>query len=308
MSTKKGRKPLTTAYAIRSFVGHLEGTQKASLTIGSYRSDLETFNEFLKAGLSSKSVRLDQIQSRDLKVYSEFLSRMGLKTNTRRRKLLTVRRFLRYLTQRGKLKQDPGLELPAPYKVERIPATIDLKALLSAIQKLPTETIIQKRNRLLLWTLAESGCLVSEAAGLKSTQWVSTPEGPFLEIIGKSARKLPVSPALYQEVQTLQMVSNSSPRPSSFLFIGFNRFGPMGNAISPRGIELLVRHLAPVLGFPTLTPRMIRHSSVVQWHQEGLTQEQIRIRLGLKTDYAFRIYQPLFRSKKKTTSTVETLQ
>ena len=292
--------PLSTAYSLRSFVGHLEGTLKASHTIDSYRSDLVTFQEFLESGLGSKPVRLEQLTSQDLRQYSEYLVKRGLKTNTRRRKLLTVRRFLRYLTKRKKLRVDPGEQLPAPYKVERVPFTVELPRLLSAIRSLPVDSVLQRRNRVLLWTLVETGCLVSEAAKLQYEQWVSTPEGGLLQIEGKSRRVVKVSSDLYEAVQGLRKVGEGRSPGSgrSWIFFGFNKFGSLGAAISPRGIELLVRHFAPLLGSPELTPRTIRHSAVIQWHREGMKIAEIQQRLGLKTAYAFRSYRPLFREEK----------
>lgn len=289
-------KPISLPYAFRSFVGHLEGTQKAAHTIGSYKSDLATFQKFLEKGLSTRAVKLEQVTTQDLKRYGEFLSGMGLKTNTRRRKLLTVRRFLKYLSKRKKLRINPAEQMPAPYKVERIPVTVDIAALGPVIRALPTESVIQRRNRVLLWTLTETGCLVSEAANLRYSQWANTPDGAVLRMEGKAPRTIPVSPELMTAIEELKP-TEADGASDPHIFGGFNKFGPLGGSISPRGIELLVKHHSTKLGFPELTPRTIRHSCVIFWHREGLKQEEIQLRLGLKTAYAFRVYQPLFKKQ-----------
>jgi integrase len=69
---------------------------------------------------------------------------------------------------------------------------------------------------------------------------------------------------------------------------------PLDTPISDRAVELLTRAYAGSLGVPGLTPRAFRHSVVVLWNQRGLSRSDIRERLGLKTDYAFRAYEPLF--------------
>ena len=92
--------------AIKSFVGFLEGTHKSLHTIESYRSDLTTFRKFLEDGMAPQPVALHELQSSDLVKYHEYLRLLHLKTNTRRRKLLTVRKFFRYLTVRKKLAID----------------------------------------------------------------------------------------------------------------------------------------------------------------------------------------------------------
>ena len=81
-----------------------------------------------------------------------------------------------------------------------------------------------------------------------------------------------------------------------WIFSGFNKFGSMGGAITSRGIELLVRSHAGRLGYEELTPRTFRHTAVVHWFTEGLAREEIQRRLGLRTAYAFRIYEPIFQA------------
>lgn len=287
-------------YAIRSFLGHLEGTQKSVHTIRNYRSDLLSFRNFLQTGLGIDPVALFNVSRKDLEAYYAFLKAEGFKTNTRRRKLLTVRKLLKYLSKRKKIAIDVGRKLPAPHKVERIPATIDSASLIAAIRALPSETVLDARNRALLWTLTETGCLVSEASRIRYENWGQQTEGgqTTLYIDGKSARTIPVSRELYAAIQELRQRAGETQH----LFLGFNRFGPLGSAITPRGVEILVHSYAARLGFPELTPRTLRHSAVVRWSQEGMVRADIQKRLGLKTSYAFRVYDPLIKSSSKTTS------
>ena len=236
---------------------------------------------------------LDQITPRDLDRFHDHLVSQGLKTNTRRRKLLTVRRFLSYLVNRNKLPVELGKKIPTPHKIERVPFVVSSEKLVQTIQSLGRETLLDERNRVLLWTLAETGCQVSEVATLRFEDW-EVPEGaggqPLLQLNGKSPRALPVSVELRESVLGLKARAGGTP----YLFLGFNKFGSLGSAISPRGVELLVKFHAPKLGYPELTPRTFRHSAVLRWYQEGCSREEILKRLGLKTPYAFRSYEPLF--------------
>src|ERR1035437_2775169 len=100
------RGALTFAEASRSFVGHLEGTEKALLTIRNYRSDLRSFEEFLRTGLANRPVALQQVHPRDLTRYSDYLTAQNFRSNTRRRKVLTIRKFLAYLGRRNKIAPD----------------------------------------------------------------------------------------------------------------------------------------------------------------------------------------------------------
>lgn len=289
------RNPADFPYAIRSFIGYLEGTGKSLHTIQNYRLDLEAFQDFMTSGAGDRPLRLRDLNPRDLEHYHSWLKGQGLKNNTRRRKLLTVYRFLAYLSRRKKLPEEMGRKYPAPHKIERVPLTVPHPKLLEAIRALPCQTVLESRNRALLWLLAETGCLVSEVGRLRFEAFENRPSGAEFQnevrFDGKGARKVPVSSELLGAILEL----NGASDPERRVFEGFNKFGSLGTPISSRGVELLVRHSAPRLGFPELTPRTFRHSAVLQWFREGISRDEIQKRLGLKTQYAFRVFEPLLQ-------------
>jgi site-specific recombinase XerD len=282
------------ARALKSFVGYLEGTEKSAHTIKNYRLDLLAFQEFLESQQTATSPQdLTGLSSGDLDRFQDHLKELGLKTNTRRRKILTVRRFMVFLVNRGKLPTELGKKIPTPHKIERVPVTVSSDKLLESIRALPVETLLDERNRALLWTLAETGCQVSEVAQLRFEDWSNEKtvgDKLILRLRGKAPRDLPVSRELHEAIRTLQQRQKGE-----WIFTGFNKFGPLGGAISSRGIELLVKHFGPALGEALLTPRTFRHSAVVQWFREGCSRDEIQKRLGLKTAYAFRTYEPIFK-------------
>lgn len=285
------KKSVDFPYAIRSFLGYLEGTEKALHTVKNYRLDLLAFQDFLQNRLGPNPKALDQVVAEDLDRYHDFMRSQGLKTNTRRRKLMTLRRFLSYLAGRKKLPNDLGRTLPTPYKLERIPVALPADELMTAIRKLPDQTPFDLRNRVLLRTLLETGCLISELCKLRWSDWNLNGETarsqPWVEFAGKSPRRVQITTELLAwaaELKTHQRGENP------WVFLGFNKFGALGRPISPRGIEVLVKSCAPKLGFPDLVPRTLRHSAVIDWLKQGRSEREIQDRLGLKSDYAFRGY------------------
>ena len=156
-----------------------------------------------------------------------------------------------------------------------MPLTLPSEQLLTTIERLPRGTAIEERNRALLWTLAETGLQVSEVAALRFDDWTLSGGQGRLAVRGKFERELPVSGRLYEAVQGLRAGAKGE-----WVFPGFNKFGALGGAISPRGVELLVRHFGPALGSTELTPRVFRHSAVVRWFREGCSREEIQRRLG----------------------------
>jgi len=294
MPTKIQKKKITFPQAIRSFVGYLEGTQKSQHTIKNYSLDLAAFHDFIQSEYSGKLIQPVEISPADLARYRQFLQKRGFKINTRRRKILTVSQFLSFLAKRNKLSPVLAQKIPAPHKMERIPFTVPSLDLLALIKQLPSTVAIEARNRVLLWTLAETGCLVSEVIDLTFEQWTQNSVSQCqVELLGKSPRVIPVSAELMRAVQSLRDARSKGP----WIFLGFNKFGSLGGPISARGVELVVKAYGPRLGHPELTPRTFRHSVIIQWFSEGLAQKEIQTRLGLRTTYAFRSYETLISKK-----------
>lgn len=292
-SSKK--KEIHFPYAIRSFLGYLEGTQKSAHTIKNYQLDLLSFQKYLEqtegTELTFSLSLLENLVQNDLTRYHDFLMQKGLKSNTRRRKLLTIQKFLHYLVKRNKLTDELPRKILTPIKVERVPYTVDFGQLLAHIQSLPQATRLDQRNRLLLWTLAETGCLVNEISLLKFFHFSETGRYFQLEIPGKAKRTLSISKELYLAVIEFQIQEKKDSHTS--IFLGFNKFGSLGGPISPRGVELLVKQFSHQFGLGEFTPRTFRHSRVLAWFKENLPREEIQKRLGLKTAYAFRTFEPL---------------
>ncbi|MCC7440984.1 MAG: site-specific integrase [Bdellovibrionales bacterium] len=274
-------------------MGYLEGTGKSLNTIQSYRSDLAAFEAFL-TGRGRAGIRLAQLEPAILKEYLGALKAGGMRTNTRRRKVLTAHRFLRYLVGRNRLGAELGVKLPAPHKVERVPKVTPIERLRAAVLSLEPANPLQRRNRLLLRTLLESGCTVSEAARLSFADLDPSGSNASILFRGKAERRVPVPLELCREAEQLRVETGAAA--SAPLFTGFSKVGPLPGAITPRGVELLVEAHRARFGMPELTPRSFRHSRVLSWHREGVSRAEIQRRLGLKTEYAFRIYAPLLQA------------
>ncbi len=299
-AAKKPAKLVRTSFgsATKSFIGHLEGTSKSTHTIDAYRFDLNDFATFLQGqrGSSPRTIPDPRSLSRkDLERYHDWLRTQGQKANTRRRKLMTVRKFMHYLTARKKIDLDIGRRLPAPEKSERVPETIDLSQLVVALEKQPRSTPLGIRNFALLSVLIDTGAGVSEVAKLRWSM-VDLAAGT-IRFVGKAERDLKLRPATVSALTQLQQAAGDAD--SELCFVGYNRYGPIRIGkrplgITSRGIELLVKSLAGELGFGGVTPRVLRHSAVVEWYLNGADESEIQRRLGLKTAYSFRIYAPLF--------------
>ncbi|MGK5086923.1 site-specific integrase [Bdellovibrionota bacterium FG-2] len=290
MAQSQPRPHMGFAAASKSFQGHLEGTGKARHTIASYRLDLKRFDAFLSEsfpkGLGAGV--FEKMTPKTLEYFERHLVARGLKTNSRRRILLTVQKFLRYLSGRKKAPVELLKKMGAPERVQRIPKTVDWDKLHASLMAMSTGTLLEGRNRALLLTLLESGCQVHEL-GLLKREDVG---GCELNFQGKRARKFTLSKSLAKVLARLCKMSESDPKSSrsSWLFLGHNRYGALGGAVSPRGVELVLKDQGARLGFPKLTARMIRNSTMKYWVSQDVPPAQIKARMGLRGEHWLRMW------------------
>ncbi len=302
VNSKKNASDAEYLRAVRSFAGFLTGVGKSPATVEAYVRDLKTFRKYFSESLTRLTVE-------DLDPYPEFLKKEGFKLNTRRRQMLTVRSFLKFLKRRKKLKVDLAARVPSMDRSERFPHTFDVEDLRKKISSLPSLNELELRNRVILWVLLETGCQVSELPKLTAEDFVLERSKTFVRVgdwDGGVRREVPVSRGVLEAVKALVEVqqerrarsTREAAQRSRLLFEGFNKFGPMGS-LTPRGVEILVKGYAERFEFPQMKPRNLRHSIVMSWMQGSVTLSEIQYRLGLKSDYALRLYRAMGEAKKQ---------
>lgn len=294
---------------LKSFLGYLQGTGKSAHTLQSYRLDLLAFQRFFQAQGGGQVLSSTTLQTLDLTHYQEYLQTQGLRANTRRRRLFTVVHWLHYAVRRRQLPQELNRLLPVPPKVERVPTTLSIQELLERIQALPSvdSDLLACRNRLILWLLAETGCLVSEVGSLRVKDFILPPKKQRLVLEeavfsihfrptkeGKKPRTLVISKTLAEAV--LHFVTQQALPEEAFVFVGFHAVTGLKPPLSSRAVELLVRAYAEKLGHPPLVPKVFRSSLILFWLQQGVPRKEIQTRLGLQTPSVFRVFEPLLQA------------
>jgi integrase len=230
------------------------------------------------------------LQPKDFEAYHHFLKKRGLKTNTRRRKLITARSLFRYALTRKKIPFSPARYIKPPERRERlpwIPASSDIERFIAAI---PPEHSLEARNRLLIRLLAETGIVVSELCALRWED-VSTKK---LLIVGKRERQIPLSDSLAADFR----VWRKQQPAAKYVFPGFNRYGPTTARMSSRAVEILFRKLSHAAGLPEIKPKSLRHFAVMLWLAE-LSDKEIQMRLGVNQAYSLERYKKL-RNEQQT--------
>ncbi len=263
---------------IKSYIGFLEGTGKARLTISSYRGDLDVFREFIR----EEGVNFFDLRKEDFERYHFFLRQRGLKTNTRRRKLITARSLCRYALTRKKIKSSPAQFIKPPGRFERIPWVPSPEEFAKFHQRIMTNTPIGMRNSIVVGLFAETALSVSELCSLR---WEDL-DGRDLTVPGKRRRTIRISKTLVEQLQDWRSINDKR-----FLFPGYNRHGMATERMSSRGVELMFLRMASATGMEKMKPKTLRHFAILTWLRGSITDLEMQRRLGVSTGYSFDAYR-----------------
>ena len=270
---------------LKSYLGFLEGTGKARSTISSYRGDILVFQEFLK----KKKLPFLKVVKQDFEGYHNYLLDKGLKTNTRRRKLITARSLYRYAFSRKKIEVSPAKFIRPPQAIEKLPWLPKPRDYRRFCRAFSSKTPLGCRNLLLVKMLGEMAITVSELCSLRWTHWNESQ----LKVPGKRERCLMISVSLQRILKQWR-----SYHSGKFLFPGYNRHGLISLRMTPRGVELLFSRTAIRLGYFEMKPKTLRHFAVVQWLKKKVSEKEIQQRLGVRQEYSLVEYREYLKKLK----------
>ncbi len=267
------------AMLVKGYMGFLTGTGKSTSTISSYRGDLDLFEKFLR----ERKKDFYRLVPRDFEAYQYWLEKNGLKTNTRRRKILSAKALVRYAVSRKKMATSALQYVKAPERLERlpwIPGRMDFEKILGGIDP---RTLTGLRNGLVVKLLAETGLTLAELCALR---WEQIQGGIISWDTGKRPRKLRIEPETQAQLQEWRRKNSGK-----HLFPGFNRHGITSEKMTPRGVELFFRILAKNTGYRSLKPKTLRHYAVMEWLRANVAEGEIQNRLGVHPNYSLAAYR-----------------
>jgi site-specific recombinase XerD len=294
---------LTFHKAVHGFLGYLEGSEKSSHTVKSYRLDLAAFENFIQTHKTPlPGWLLTELTVEWILDFKTYLEQGDFKSNTRRRQLLTLHKFLTFWVKRKKLPEIFARPILVPLKVEKSPKVLDYQHLLSCIQQLAVPSYLHERNKLIAWILLETACFVSELGILRfehlQTQGLNN---WTLCIVKKDAiRVVPLSQTLYEHLMAFKALWGNQ----TIIFEGMGIPGTGLSGIKSRAVELIIKQIGQLIGTPELTPRLIRNTCIWEWLKNGQTLDEVQHKLGLRTQYAFKVYAPMLADLKSPNESV----
>jgi integrase/recombinase XerD len=288
-SKGEGKNAAKPAYSklVKGYMGFLTGRGKSLSTISSYRGDLDLFEKFLL----ERKRDFYELLPRDFETYQNWLQQQGLKTNTRRRKLLSAKALVKYAVSRKRVtpKQEAILFMKAPDRLERLPWIPTQEEFAAALSVVETKSLTGLRNWLVVQLLAETGLTVAELCALR---WEQVGDELITLDTGKRPRKLRI--CANTDLHLREWRERNSGK---HLFPGFNRHGVTSEKMTPRGVELFFRKIARACQFRHLKPKTLRHYCLLEWLKEGVADAEILKRLGVHPNYSLAPYKKVLETR-----------
>ncbi len=273
--------------AIADFLKYMSVDRGCSpATWRTYGADLRSFERFLVALDGAVDWRM--VDKDHVRLWVASKMENGVKPQTVRRSLSSVRSFFRYLLMREELQRDP-MQLVANPKAERsLPAFVpqDCMDVLLDMVVFP-DSFVGRRDHLVLLTFYSAGLRISELVGLdvESISW----ERNELRVLGKrnKHRVVPCGPELMRALRNYtaerEVVTGS---PLGALFVNVS-----GRRETDQNIRRMVkRYLSLVTPQEKRTPHVLRHSFATALLNNGANLEAVKDLLGHESVATTQIY------------------
>lgn len=166
--------PTTTAAAIEeiparwqaalvSFESELVTRHASPATRRAYRADLHELAAWAAgAGIGDPA----GVGYRQLRAFAAALGSRELERSTVGRKLAAARGLFDHLTRRGEMAQNPAELLPNPRSPSRLPRVLDREEVRELLERIPTASPLEVRDRAMLELAYSSGLRCAELVGL----------------------------------------------------------------------------------------------------------------------------------------------
>ena len=252
--------PLDFQAAADEYLGWLQlEANRSPNTVRAYQGELRRFRDFLAA--RGHSLRMDDLAYEDLRAYQRHLAGHLPKAASRARALVAIRSWLRWLAREELIEKDLSNRVTLPKLEQRLPKPMTGDDLARLLESLPTQSVLEKRDRALVHFLISTGCRISEALAL-DRQDVPR-QGSRLIVTGKGSKQR----AVYLTEDAKAAVEDylaAREDTDLALFVNYDRKLPAGadRRLTPAGARHVVKKLRRELGaWSFKSPHVARHTA-----------------------------------------------
>jgi len=268
---------------IRLFLNHLAKEKNCSKnTLDAYHNDLSQLAACITSleGTEGRNTPQSDFTEEHLKSYMLKIREKKYAISTIARKTAAARAFLKYLSEKGKVKKDLVPKLSAPRVSKQRPMALsesEVQRLLAEAARLPTYD--SKRDRAMLELLYATGLLASELMALNVDD-INSEEGSVTVNSQKGKmRKVPLDKRIslliaeYIEIVRMKLLTNDKEKA---LFLN-----QRGKRLTRQGFWQIVQGYSDSAGLNTkVTPRTLRHSYAIHRLNKGADLQSIQEVLG----------------------------
>jgi tyrosine recombinase XerC len=272
---------------IKNFLEYLKKQKNYSdHTLFSYQKDLEQVEGFLSS--ENKLEKPDSIDRLVLRNYLVFLNQKGYDFTSMKRKLSSLRSFIKFLKRQGKIKTNPTFSLDFPKTKKKLPEFLSLKQMEELLKSDEASSIWELRDKAILEIFYSTGIRLSELANLEfgSIDF----NNQTVRVLGKRKKEriVPIGEKSLQVVKEYLKQRATLPQIESCKYIFINK---NGNGLTPRSIERITKKYAgKVAKEKKVSPHTLRHTFATHLLDEGADLMAVKELLGHESLSTTQIY------------------
>ena len=242
-------------------------------TVAAYRRDLIEYGSTLD-GLSDPEGTEESVR-----VHLEALRSRQLAASSVARKFASIRAFHRFLVAEGLADSDPTVALAAPSRPSPLPKALTVDEVVSIIDGIGDDEVVDRRDRAIIELLYATGCRVSELTGIDVYDYDH--ETRTVLVTGKGDKQRLVPVGSYADRSVLRWLDDRPSvlrgRDPGALFLSTR-----GNRLSRQAVWRIVkvRGRNAAVDDGRLTPHIFRHSAATHMVERGADLRTVQELLG----------------------------
>ena len=258
-------------------------------TLVSYRTDLSQFLEYLENREGSSQVRLEMVDTGNIKDFVENLFIHGLNKRSIARKLSAIKSYFRYLKRMGIISANPALGISAPKLDKNLPVVLDEEQARKLMELPPDNTFEGKRDRAILELFYGCGIRLSELIHLRMKQIRLESDYIIIEGKRKKERIVPIGKYARSALERYLKIRNEKIRlfmNPEIVFVNKN-----GKSLYPLSVQKMVkRYLGEISEQEHLSPHVLRHTFATHLLDRGADLLSVKELLGHSSLSTTQIY------------------
>lgn len=266
---------MTWDEALVAFDRDLRARSLAERTRRAYGVDLGQFVEWA----NQRDLEPGKVRHRDVRRYGAGLSSDGAAAATVARKLAAIRGLFDFLVRTERVGQNPADLVSSPKREEKLPRVLNGEQMRSLLERIPTRTSLELRDRSMLELAYSCGLRCEEIVNLNRDSFDFETEQ--LRVLGKGSKErlLPVGEpakrALQRYLERGRHALSTDPRELALFLSKSGR--RLSNSDITRRLSLWVREAALAAG---VSPHSLRHSFATHLLEGGADLRTIQELLG----------------------------